>query len=84
VMETLLQGGVGVQEITIPGGSSAVGRTLQEAGLLRPGGAHLLALSRASGELHVNPPAELRLERDDVLIVLGSEQQLQATALLLQ
>jgi Trk K+ transport system NAD-binding subunit len=84
VMESLLQGGVGVQEITIPGGSSVVGRTLQEAGLLKPGGAHLLALSRASGELHVNPPAELRLERDDVLIVLGSEQQLQATALLLQ
>jgi voltage-gated potassium channel len=84
VMESLLQGGIGVQEITIAGGSSVVGRTLQKAGLLKPGGAHLLALSRASGELHVNPSSELRLERDDVLIVLGSEQQLQATALLLQ
>jgi voltage-gated potassium channel len=84
MMESLLQGGVGVQEITIAEGSSVMGRTLHETSLLRPGGAHLLALRRASGELYINPPSDLRLERDDVLIVLGSEQQLQATALLMQ
>jgi K+/H+ antiporter YhaU regulatory subunit KhtT len=35
---------------------------------------------RRDGSLHVNPPAELRLEEGDLLIALGSEPQLQATA----
>jgi voltage-gated potassium channel len=84
VMESLLQGGLGVLEVTVAETSSALGRSLAEAGLLKPGGAQLLALRRRSGELYVSPDPNLALEAEDILIVLGSEQQLQATALRLQ
>jgi voltage-gated potassium channel len=39
-----------------------------------------LALRRQDGTLHVNPNPDLRLEEQDLLIALGSEQQLQTTA----
>jgi voltage-gated potassium channel len=81
VMESLLQGGLGVLEVTVAESSSVVGRTLTEAGLLKPGGAQLLALRRRTGQLYVSPDPNLRLDAEDILIVLGSEQQLQATAL---
>jgi K+/H+ antiporter YhaU regulatory subunit KhtT len=42
----------------------------------------VLALRRHNGELHVNPDPDLRLQRDDLLIVLGSEHQLKETAAL--
>jgi voltage-gated potassium channel len=84
VMESLLQGGLGVLEITVAESSSVLGRSLAEAGLLKPGGAQLLALRRRTGQLYVNPDVDLRLEPEDILIVLGSEQQLQATALVLE
>lgn len=80
VMESLLRGGVGVQEVIVDDSSPMLGRSLQEAGVLKPGGAQLLAVRRRDGELYVNPDPELRLEQDDLLIVLGSETQLEATA----
>ena len=80
VMESLLQGGIGVQEVIVDHGSPMLGRSLREAGVLKPGVAQLLALRRRDGELYVNPDPELRLEHEDLLIVLGSEQQLEATA----
>ena len=82
VMESLLEGGIGVQEVIVSDGSPVLGRTLKDTGVLKPGRAHLLALRRHNGELHVNPDPELRLQRDDLLIVLGSEHQLKETAAL--
>jgi K+/H+ antiporter YhaU regulatory subunit KhtT len=61
-----------------------VGRTLRESGLLQEGGAQLLALRRRDGTLHVNPGPDLKLEEGDLIVALGSEEQLAATAARLQ
>lgn len=86
VMSTLQHGGseVAVEEVIVSGECSAVGRSLAEAGLLSGPGARLLALRRRDGALHVNPAPDLRLEEGDLVVALGSEAQLQATAALLQ
>ena len=76
IAESLLQGGIGVEEMVVAEGAPMIGRTLKEAGLFKAGTSHLLALRRRDGTLHVNPSPELRLEKDDLLIALGSEQQL--------
>ena len=47
--------------------------------MLETSRAKLLAVRRRNGLLHVNPPADLRLEEGDLVIALGSEPQLQAT-----
>jgi Trk K+ transport system NAD-binding subunit len=80
MMESMLQGGIGVEEAVVGDGSPLVGRTLQQAGLLKPGSAHVLAVRRRDGQLHVNPDAELKLQASDMLIALGSDLQLQKLA----
>jgi voltage-gated potassium channel len=80
IAESLLQGGIGVEEMVVAEGSPMIGRTLKEAGLFKAGASHLLALRRQDGTLHVNPNPDLRLEEQDLLIALGSEQQLHTTA----
>jgi voltage-gated potassium channel len=81
VLDTLHHGesDVGLEELLVNPRTSAIGKTVAEAGLLDGSRAKLLAVRRRDGSLHVNPSADLRLEEGDLLIALGSEPQLQAT-----
>lgn len=85
VMEMLHHGGaeIGVEELVVPAASPAVGRTLADAGLLNEGGALLLALRRRDGTTHVQPRADLVVQEGDLIVALGSQRQLEATAALL-
>ena len=72
--------GIGVEEMLVNPGSAVINKTLEESGLLAPASARILALRRQDGTLHVNPAPAMRLEEDDLVIALGSEEQLFATA----
>lgn len=82
VLDTLHHGeaGIGVEEMVVAAGTKAIGRGLEEMGLLAPTAAKPLAVRRADGTLHVNPSGDLRLQEGDLLIALGTEEQLFATA----
>lgn len=86
VMDTIRHGGVevGVEELLVQHASSAIGLTLGDAGLLAPEVARLLALRRADGTLHVNPGPALALAEGDLLVVLGTSDELIRTSALLQ
>lgn len=85
VMEMLHHGDadIGVEELVVPPGSPAAGRTLASSGLLGKDLAQLLALRRADGTMHVNPPAGLVIEEGDLVVALGAGPQLEATAAVL-
>ena len=82
VLDTLHHGGsdIGLEEVIVSPSTAALGKTLADAGLLDPSRAKLLAVRRRDGSLHVNPNGDLRLEEGDLVIALGSESQLLATA----
>ena len=82
VLDTLHHGeaGIGVEEMVVAAGTKAIGSGLEEMGLLAPTAAKPLAVRRADGTLHVNPSGDLRLQEGDLLIALGTEEQLFATA----
>jgi voltage-gated potassium channel len=69
-----------VEEMLAKKGMAAVGKTLGDSGLLGPEAAKLLAIRRRDGSLHVNPGPELTLEEGDLLVALGSEEQILASA----
>jgi voltage-gated potassium channel len=85
VLDTLHHGesDIGLEEVLVQPQTKAVGKTLVDSGLLDSSGAKLLAVRRRDGTLHVNPSADLRLEEGDLIIALGSEQQLLTTASML-
>src|SRR6266700_1235709 len=86
VLDTLHhgEGGIGVEEMVIISGTKAEGQTLEEAGLLTPDAAKVLAVRRRDGNVNVNPAASMRLEEGDLVIALGTEDQLFASASLLR
>jgi voltage-gated potassium channel len=86
VLDTLHHGeaGIGVEEMVVETGTRAVGKTLDEAGLLASGAARVLAVRKQDGTVNVNPSATVRLDDGDLVIALGSEEQLFATASLLR
>ena len=72
--------GIGVEEMVVSPGTPAVGKTLDDIGLFGPDTARVLALRRRDGTLHVNPNGSQRLEDGDLVIALGTEDQLFASA----
>jgi len=86
VLDTLHHGEseIAVEEMLVSAGMAAVGKTIEETGLLDASAAKLLALRRSDGTLYVNPSPELRLEVGDLLIALGSDDQLLKSASLLK
>src|SRR6184192_50243 len=86
VLDTLHHGeaGIGVEEMVVTSGTKAEGKTLEAAGLLRSDAARVLAVRKRDGTVNVNPPATARLEDGDLVIALGTEDQLFASASLLR
>jgi len=81
-LDTLHHGeaGIGVEEMVVTSGTKAAGNTLEDAGLVEPDAARVLAVRKLDATVIVNPAATTRLEDGDLLIALGTEDQLFATA----
>src|SRR6266705_6717359 len=82
VLDTLHHGeaGIGVEEMVVTSGTKVEGKTLEEAGLLAPDAAKVLAVRKGDGTVSVNPPGNIRLDDGDLVIALGTEDQLFASA----
>ena len=82
VMDSLHHGEseIAVEELLVQPRVAAVGKTIGGAGLVSPDAAKVLAVRRRDGTLHANPAPDLLLEEGDLVIALGSEEQLFASA----
>jgi len=86
VLDTLHhgEGGIRVEDMVVSPETKAVGKSLEEVGLLAGNTAKVLAVRRRDGNVNVNPAASMRLEEGDLVIALGTEDQLFASASLLR
>src|SRR5690242_16650056 len=86
LLDTLHHGeaGIGVEEMLVSPGTIAIGKTLAEAGMLAPDAARVLAVRKSDGTLNINPQPGTKLDEADLVIALGTEEQLFATAALLR
>lgn len=62
---------VGMDQVEIAPGSPIAGKSLQELQVRRDLGVIVLAIRRADGEMHFNPPAAAIIAPGDTLIVMG-------------
>jgi len=60
-----------MDELKLAPQSTLVGKTLEQLGLPRRIGAHVIAISRADGEAVYHPTSDLRLASGDTLILVG-------------
>ena len=86
VLDSLHHGAaeIGVEEMVVTPSTTASGKTIEESGLLTAAAAKVLALRKKDGTLHVSPSGALRLEEGDLVIALGTEEQLFISAGLLK
>lgn len=68
--------GLWLEEITVAPDGTANGRPLGDTAFWGAGGVRVLAVSRGDGDLVTSPKADLRLVAGDVLIALGTLEQL--------
>ena len=66
-----------LHEISIPGESALVGRTLAEAQIRSRSGALVLSIHRADGSLDMQPRATSVMSAGDTLVVIGTQDQLE-------
>ncbi len=67
-----------VEEMTIAKASQLAGLTLAEARIRNQVGVTVLAVRHADGRVTTNPPASIELSADDVLVAIGTDEQLRA------
>ncbi|GMR11905.1 MAG: potassium channel protein [Gemmatimonadota bacterium] len=67
-----------IDEVTLPPGSSAVGKEIRALDLGRISNALLVACREPSGQWCYNPPAGMTLAEKSVLILLGSPSEIRA------
>lgn len=65
-------------EIPIPTGSPLAGQSLRNAHLRDRTGALVLAMRAPDGAFHTNPPPDTLIEAEQVLIAIGTREQLDA------
>lgn len=64
-----------IDQITLPGNSPLLGSTLENLALPRHVGVLVLAIHHGNQTVF-NPPAQTRFQADDILIVMGNQQQM--------
>jgi voltage-gated potassium channel len=65
-----------IEELLVPGGTDGSLTAAQ----LRQAGATLLAVRSSDGTIHVSPPDRYRLQADDVVVAMGTRDQVDALA----
>lgn len=68
--------GLRFEEISVSDGCDACGRTLRDLDLRGRTGASVVAVRRANGELVASPGADLALSAGDVVVAVGSPEQI--------
>ena len=66
-----------LEDVAVPGGSTLAGKTLREAQVRDTTGAMVLAIRDGDGEFATNPGPDTVLSEGDVLIAIGTEEQLE-------
>ncbi|MBN2057871.1 MAG: potassium channel protein [Candidatus Saganbacteria bacterium] len=66
-----------LREIAIPEKSKLIGKSLEEASIRQKSGATVLAIRKADGGFNLQPLAVSTIEGGDILIVIGTQEQLE-------
>jgi voltage-gated potassium channel len=71
-------------EITVPEGSPLINKSVAEADITGTSGTMVLAVRKADGAFELQPHAISKLEKGDVMIVLGTQEQFEALEKMVQ
>jgi K+/H+ antiporter YhaU regulatory subunit KhtT len=72
--------GLSFEVYRVEGASALAGRSLADSGVRDRSGASVLAIHRADGTMVFNPSPEDRIDAEDLLLLLGTHEQISKAA----
>jgi voltage-gated potassium channel len=76
VITSASDAGVGFEEIEVRSSCDAAGKTIGELDIAKRTGAHVVAIRKHHGELELRPSKDTRLEEGDVIVGIGSPDEI--------
>jgi len=76
-MTGLGEAGLGIEEISVPEGCRFGGKTLIESGIKAEYGVTVIGIKKTDKKLQINPPPDAIIEEKDILIMVGSNDELE-------
>jgi len=76
-MTSMGESGLGIEEVTVPAGSRIAGKTLVESGIKAQFGVTVIGIKKPDRQIVINPPTHAVIEAGDVMLLVGSTQQLE-------
>jgi voltage-gated potassium channel len=73
-----------IYELTIPEGSQLIHKSIAEADIRNTSGALVLAIRKADGSFDLQPKATSTIDRNDVLVVIGTQEQFESLERMVQ
>ena len=70
-MTALGEEGLIIEELSVPGGSFLVGKTLAESELKPKYGVTVIGIRSAGERMAMNPGPDTRLKADDIVVMIG-------------
>ncbi|MHC4844428.1 MAG: potassium channel family protein [Planctomycetota bacterium] len=64
-----------LSEITVPDTSSLLNKTLSEAKIREKSGALVIAIRKADGSFNLQPQSSSKIEKRDIFVVIGTQEQ---------
>lgn len=68
---------VAICEFKVRPGSFILGKTLKESNIRQMSGAYIVTIKKPNGKLELQPGANSRIELEDILVAIGTPQQLE-------
>ncbi len=66
-----------IAELDVSKNSQVIGKTISELNLKRRTGLLIVAIKKGDGKLYFNPDSDYVFEKDDVLLVMGTREQIE-------
>jgi len=76
-MTALGESGLGIEEVSIPEGCQFSGKTLVESNFKSEYGVTVIGIKKPDQKMIINPPSDAIVENGDILVLVGTSEQLE-------
>jgi voltage-gated potassium channel len=80
-MTSLGETGLGIEEISVPNGCRFGGKSLMESGIKAEYGVTVIGIKKPEEKLQINPSPDAIIRERDILVLVGSQDQLEKLTL---
>lgn len=76
-MTSIGESGLGIEEIAVPRNCRFSGKTLVDSNIKNEYGVTIIGIKKPDQKMRINPPPDALIEEDDILVLVGAQDELE-------